>query len=68
MVDVRIAIEGMSCEHCVSRVKQAIDGLGGVIASRVETGSAEVKFDESRVSLTDIEAAVEKAGYKIKRG
>jgi Cu+-exporting ATPase len=68
MADARIAIEDMSCAHCVSRVKQAIDGLGGVSASTVEIGSAEVKFDDSRLSVADIEAAVEKAGYKIKRG
>ena len=68
MAQASIKINGMSCGHCVSRVKQAIDGLSGVSQSDVEIGSATVTYDEARLSVADIEAAVEKAGYPINRG
>jgi copper chaperone CopZ len=67
MAQTNVTIDGMSCGHCVSRVKQAIDDLDGVSQSAVETGSASVTYDEGKLSSADIEAAVEKAGYKIHR-
>lgn len=68
MAEAKVKIEGMSCMHCVEAVRKAIEGLEGVSDSSVEIGSAEVKFDESRLSVADIESAVEKAGYKVKKG
>jgi copper chaperone len=66
MTDAVIHIEGMSCQHCVMRVKKAIEGLAGVSALNVEIGQAKVSFDETKVQKKDIEAAVVKAGYKVK--
>ena len=65
MADVTLKIEGMSCQHCVMRVKKAVDGLHGIGQSDVSIGTARVKFDEAKVSRAEIESAVEKAGYKI---
>jgi copper ion binding protein len=67
VAQVKIMMEGMSCMHCVGRVKPALDALDGVSESNVEIGSAAVTFDESKVSQADIEAAIEKSGYKIKK-
>lgn len=63
---ITIQIEGMSCQHCVMRVKRAIEGLAGISGLSVEAGSAEVTFDETVIKQADIENAVVKAGYKIK--
>ena len=65
MIEIKIKIEGMSCMHCAGRVKQAIMGLAGVSGANVEVGSASVKFDETKLSRQDIEAAIKKAGYKV---
>ena len=65
MADVTLKIEGMSCQHCVMRVKKAVDDLPGIDQSDVSIGTARVKFDETKVSRAEIEGAVEKAGYKI---
>lgn len=67
-METTIKIEGMSCQHCVARVKKALDGLNGVTASDVQIGSAGVKYDETKIKKEDLEAAIEKAGYKISRG
>ena len=34
----RIKVEGMSCEHCVARVKDALIGLEGVQVESVQIG------------------------------
>lgn len=60
-----IKIEGMSCQHCVMRVKKAIDAVLGVTSSDVIVGSATVQFDESKTKKEDIIEAIEKAGYKV---
>jgi copper chaperone len=61
-----IQIDGMSCQHCVMRVKKAIEGLQGVQELDVQIGSADVTFDESKVREKDIEDAITKAGYKVR--
>lgn len=66
MTDATILIEGMSCMHCVMRVKKSIEALTGIKSLNVEVGKAELRYDESHISRPDIEAAIIKAGYKIK--
>lgn len=65
MKELTLSIEGMSCQHCVMRVKKAIDAVPGVAKSDVSIGKAVVNFDESATSKEAISGAVEKAGYKI---
>ncbi len=65
MTEKMIKIEGMSCQHCVMRVKKAIDGLAGVSKSEIAIGSAVITFDETALKLEDVKSAVEKAGYKV---
>ena len=65
MADVTINIEGMTCQHCVGRVKQALEALDGVQGVEVEIGSAKVSFDNSAVSKDEIADAVVKAGYTV---
>ncbi len=65
MAETTIKIEGMSCGHCVMRVKKAIETLGGITEADVKIGTARVKYDESKIKREDLEAAVEAAGYKV---
>jgi copper chaperone len=67
MQEAIIKIDGMSCQHCVMQVKKALGTLGGVKDSDVEIGTATVHFDESQVKKEEIEAAVEAAGYQVRR-
>ncbi len=66
MTEAIISIEGMSCQHCVMRVKKAIEGLRGINKADVEVGKAKVTFDESQTGKKEIEEAIVKAGYKVK--
>jgi len=62
-----LKIEGMSCQHCVMRVRKAVDELPGVSQADVTIGTARVTYDESKIKPTDVEQAIEKAGYKVTR-
>lgn len=66
MSEAKILVDGMSCQHCVMRVKKAVEGLAGVGDLAVEVGQVTVTFDESKVQQKDIEEAIVKSGYKIK--
>ncbi len=66
MAEITLEIEGMTCQHCVMRVKKAIDGIDGVSSSDVSTGSARVVYDDSKTDGSAIEKAVQEAGYKVK--
>jgi len=66
MTEAIILIDGMTCMHCAMRVKKAIEALSGINSLNVTVGKAELRYDESQTSTSDIEAAIIKAGYKIK--
>jgi len=63
----RLKISGMTCGHCVSHVKSALEGVEGV-------SRADVSLDQNEAELTlspevveaDLISAVEEAGYRRK--
>jgi copper ion binding protein len=61
-----LAIEGMSCEHCVKHVKEALENIAGVKSAKVnlKKKSAEVNHGDE-VSLDQMKAAVTEAGYEL---
>jgi Cu+-exporting ATPase len=61
---VDLAIEGMTCAGCVSRVEKSLNQLDGVEATvNLATDRAAVRFDPGRVPLQDLIRAVESTGY-----
>ena len=59
-----LLIEGMSCEHCVAHVKEAleeIDGVENVVVS-LDENSATV---ETEVSDEALKSAIEEEGYDV---
>ncbi len=61
------AIKGMTCNGCASHVENEVNKLPGIIAVKAsyENSSATVEFDQSKVSLSEIEDAINKTGYKV---
>jgi copper ion binding protein len=61
-----LKIDGMSCDHCVKHVKDALEGVAGVQSAAVnlKKNSAEVKHGDA-VSLDALKAAVVEAGYEV---
>ncbi len=60
-------VSGMTCGACVANVMRALSAVPGV--SKVDVSLprnvAEVNFDESRVSVDAMRAAVRVAGYDV---
>jgi Cu+-exporting ATPase len=56
----------MTCDHCVKRVEDALSGLPGVYGTFVDLGeaSAEVEYQEGKVTIDALVAAVKSAGYE----
>ncbi len=65
MAEISLKIEGMSCQHCVMRVKKAVDAVEGVISSEVEIGSAKITYDENKTDREKITKAINETGYKV---
>lgn len=65
MAEVNLKIEGVSCQHCVMRVKKAIDLLPGVSEANVDIGTARIRYDELKIREKALREAVEEAGYTL---
>ncbi|MDS0300660.1 HAD-IC family P-type ATPase [Halogeometricum sp. S1BR25-6] len=61
----RIDMQGMSCANCSQTVSGAVESLDGVTEANVNfaTDEGTVEYDPDVVSLGDIYAAIEEAGY-----
>lgn len=59
-----LLIEGMSCEHCVAHVKEALEAIDGVenVVVSLDENSATV---ETEVSDEALKSAIEEEGYDV---
>jgi copper chaperone CopZ len=57
-------IEGMSCGHCLNAVNRALSSVPGVRIDAVRIGRADVSYDETTATVSDLEKAVVEAGYR----
>ena len=61
----KLEISGMTCGHCVSHVKSALEAIGGVSEANVSLEGHEADLTLSgEVIDADLIAAVEAAGYQ----
>jgi len=63
MDEVKLTIEGMTCEHCVRAVKNRLARTPGVEVGDVTVGAATIRVDPARVSLDEIEEVIADEGY-----
>lgn len=64
MRNEKIKIEGMSCGHCIMAVKKELSKLPLNI-KEVSIGSAEVEYDETKISKDEIKKAIANSGYLV---
>ncbi len=66
MTKTTIKVQGMTCNHCVMRVRKALKAVAGVQDAQVDLQKAEaaVSFDEAKVSPDKLVGAIVEAGYK----
>lgn len=67
MANISLKIKGMSCQHCVMSITKALKGLKGVkdVKVSLEKGNAEIDYEDSIVTLSQMKEAVSDAGYTV---
>jgi P-type Cu+ transporter len=65
----RLEVEGMHCASCVARVERELSQVPGVTDASVNltTGQATVRYQPPAADLTELERAIERAGYTPRR-
>lgn len=65
MEKITFKVEGMSCAHCVHNLQTELNETDGIISAKVflEIRSAEVEYDETKISKDDIFKIVTEVGY-----
>lgn len=66
MVKTSIKVAGMTCQHCVNSVTEEVSSLSGVVSVNIDLVSGNVEIEsENDLSESDLEAAVQEAGYEV---
>ena len=67
MKQIALEIQGMSCDHCVRAVKNALGEVPGVREASVKVGHADVQAEDD-TSRDAIVRAIEQEGYRVVGG
>jgi copper chaperone len=67
MQQATLDVKGMTCNHCVMSVEGALKNLNGVsdVTVNLDTGKVDVTYDANKVSMENMEEAVEDQGYDV---
>ncbi|MBI4183863.1 MAG: heavy metal translocating P-type ATPase [Proteobacteria bacterium] len=62
----RLAVKGMHCASCVTRIEEALAATPGVVSASVSLGSetAEVTYEPEAVDLSGLRRAIARGGYE----
>ena len=63
MERITLAVDGMSCAHCLNAVRNALSGVGGTEVESVRMGMAVVSYDPHVTSPRALADAVSDEGY-----
>jgi len=67
METVTLNVQGMSCEHCVRAIKNAVNAIDGVsnVDVSLATNTATVTYNPKSAGLLQIREAIEEEGYEV---
>ncbi len=69
MKTARIQLETLTCPSCTQKIEGSLKSLDGVDmdSAKISFSSSRVnlKFDEEKVSIEEIEEAIDKMGYDV---
>ena len=62
-----LKVEGMTCQHCVQTVTEAVGKMLGVekVDVSLEQKEVTVDFDESQTQTEEISAQIVEAGFEV---
>lgn len=69
MLKAKLKVSGMSCQHCVGRVKTILEESEGIsdIQIKLESGKVDLSYDENKLSIDQIINIITSAGYPTKK-
>lgn len=64
---INVKTPAIMCDHCVSKIKQAVLGIPGVfgVSALVSAGLTSVIYDEDRTDRATIVTAINSAGFEV---
>ena len=64
---IRLNIGGMTCVNCQNKIEKKLNQTNGIIRASVSynNGTADIVYDESKLSLEEITAVIERLGYQV---
>jgi len=65
MTQITLQVSGMSCQHCVQSIENALKRIGAQGRVDLQGHSVTVEYDESAVSLAAVKEAIESQGYDV---
>ncbi len=60
-----LTVEGMSCQHCVKAVKNALSEVEGVKSVEVDLAAKKVEIEGDNLQDSLLKEAIEDAGYEV---
>ncbi len=60
-----LSVEGMSCNHCVMHVREALVGVPGVTSAQVDLAKKQAIVEGANFDDEALKAAVADAGYEV---
>lgn len=69
MKKATIQLETFTCPSCLQKIENGVKSLDGVNKESLKvlfnSSKVRVEFDDEKVSMTDIEKAIDKLGYEV---
>ena len=65
--EVVLSVPDVSCEHCVKTINGRLRTLAGVetVSTDIPTKSVHLRYDSDQLSMRQIEATLDDAGYTV---
>ncbi|SFX60630.1 copper chaperone [Thermoactinomyces sp. DSM 45891] len=60
-----LQVEGMSCNHCVKTIEEALEQIEVKASVDLEGKSVTVEFHQGKVTLAQIKEAIENQGFDV---
>ncbi|MDN5343792.1 MAG: copper chaperone [Oceanotoga sp.] len=69
MQKATIQLETLTCPSCMQKIENGVKSLDGVDKKSIKvlfnSSKVRVKYDDEKVSIKDIENAIDKLGYEV---
>lgn len=71
MQKATIQLEALACPSCIQKIEAAVRALEGIDKESLNvlfnSSKVKVNYDDEKLSLKDIEDAITKMGYEVKK-